>query len=230
MVIWGFWNSYYSDPLAMGAMGSSVSLVQLHGVGMTLWCLMLVLQAYLIRSNRRRLHRLIGRSSLVLVPILVIQQLLVVHHAARTGVPFLDSQGALTDFGAVFVALVLGIAPLFAGLYALAIYWRRRPAIHGRLMVATTIPILPPATDRIVNTYFPDLLNYLPAVHKSDALATFIMVDIVLMALSLWDWRSRPRSVVFPSVLFVMLAYQIFAFNAYRVPVWRSFGEWFLRL
>ena len=90
---------------------------------MTLWCLMLVLQAYLIRSNRRRLHRLIGRSSLVLVPILVIQQLLVVHHAARTGVPFLDSQGALTDFGAVFVALVLGIAPLFAGLYALAIYF-----------------------------------------------------------------------------------------------------------
>jgi hypothetical protein len=214
----------------MGTTGSSVSLVQLHGAGMTLWCLMLVLQAYLIRSNRRRLHRLIGRSSLVLVPIIVTLQVLVVHHAARTGAPFLDSQGALTDFGAVFVALVLGIAPLFAGLYVLAIYWRRHPAIHGRLMVATTIPIVPPATDRIVNTYFPELLNYLPAVHKSDALATFIMVDILLMALSVWDWRSRPRRVVFPSVLLVMLAYQIFAFNAYRVPLWRSFGEWFLGL
>ena len=56
-----------------------------------------------------------------------------------------------------------------------------------------------------------------------------VVVDIVLMVLSLWDWRSRPRTVVFPSVLLVMLAYQIFSFNAYRVPLWRSFGEWFLR-
>ena len=70
LVIWGFWNSYYSDPVAMGALGSSVSLVHLHGAGMTLWCLMLVSQAYLIRSNRRSLHRLVGRSSVVLVPFL----------------------------------------------------------------------------------------------------------------------------------------------------------------
>ena len=139
-----------------------------------------------------------GRQILCCVgPLFVILQVLVVHHAARTGAPFLDGQRALTDFGAVFIALVLGSAPLFAGLYALAIYWRRNPAIHGRLMVATTIPILPPATDRIVNTSFPGLLNELPAVHKSDALATFIVVNILLIALSVWDWRSRDLPAIF---------------------------------
>ena len=51
LVLWGFWNSYYSNPLEMVALGNSITVVHLHGAGMTLWCVMLVSQAYLIRTN-----------------------------------------------------------------------------------------------------------------------------------------------------------------------------------
>ena len=230
LVVWGFWSTYYSNPLEMVAGGSSISAVHVHGAGMTLWCVMLVSQAYLIRTNQRDLHRMIGRSSYVLAPFVIVLQLLVVHNVVPTDPMMLGEQGRLTDFGAVFMSLVLGGSVLFTGLYALAIYFRRDTAIHARLMVATTIPILPPAMDRIVLIYFPGILDSLPAVHKSDALVAFAVADLFLIGLALWDWRSRPRLRVFPLLLLVMLVYQTFTFNAHRVPLWSTFGEWFVSL
>ena len=230
LVTWGFWSTYYSNPLEMVALGNSLTAVHLHGAGMTLWCVMLVSQAYLIRTNRRDLHRMIGRSSYVLAPVVIVLQWLVVRNVVLADPMMLGEQGTLTNFAAVFMSLVLGGSVLFTGLYALAIYFRRNTAIHARLMVATTIPILPPAMDRIVLTYFPGILDSLPAVHKSDALVAFAVADLFLIGLAVWDWRSRPRLRVFPLLLLVMLVYQTFTFNAHRVPLWSTFGEWFVSL
>jgi uncharacterized membrane protein YozB (DUF420 family) len=67
LTVWGFWNTFYSNPLQL-----SDVLLQVHAVAMTLWFAMLLAQAYLIRTNQRSLHRRIGVTSYVLAPLVVV--------------------------------------------------------------------------------------------------------------------------------------------------------------
>ena len=103
VVFAGFWV-YYVDPI--GRRGSQ-ALVHIHAITMTVWCLLLISQALLIRSNRRQLHGLIGRSSLFIVPIIVALQFAIVPG-------FIERQGGLdisgvTDAGAFQLSYILGI-------------------------------------------------------------------------------------------------------------------------
>lgn len=52
-------------------------------VAMALWLLMLISQAFLIRTDRRTLHRLAGRASYVLVPLIVLSTLSLAHLRVR---------------------------------------------------------------------------------------------------------------------------------------------------
>jgi hypothetical protein len=229
LVLSGFWSSYYSNPLAMVSQGPDLTIVHLHGLVMTLWCAMLVSQAYLIRTNRRSWHRAIGKTSYVLAPLVVILQVVAMRNFMLSRQDMI-SQGSVTDGAAVFAALLFGMSALFAGLYGLAIYFRRSAPMHARFMIATVFVILAPATDRIVNGYFASIKNYLPQVHKNEALVAFALADIALLALTLWDWRSRPRRYVFPAILVALLAHQTFTLNAHRFALWREFCAWFLHL
>ena len=53
--VWGFWVTYFTRPA-----GSIAIHEHLHGVAMFAWLGLLVLQAFLIRTNRRSLHRQTG--------------------------------------------------------------------------------------------------------------------------------------------------------------------------
>ena len=72
--VFGFWKSYYS-PLE-----KDLSFYQhFHGISMTVWCLMLIGQAFLIRYKKFSVHRMVGRGSFVVFPILIISTFLLIH-------------------------------------------------------------------------------------------------------------------------------------------------------
>ncbi|MBK8279641.1 MAG: hypothetical protein IPK94_05760 [Saprospiraceae bacterium] len=50
-----------------------------HGLGMMMWCMMLISQALLIRINKNSIHRLIGKFSYLLVPYIFFSTLDLVH-------------------------------------------------------------------------------------------------------------------------------------------------------
>jgi hypothetical protein len=224
LVLWGFWSTFYSNPLQLSSL-----LIHLHGSAMTLWCLMLLGQAYLIRTNRRDLHRFIGRISYVLAALNVALQISVLRNRVPAHAELFD-QGVISAQGLVFLSLGIGNACVFALLYGLAINYRRKPALHARFIVCTTLPILPAATDRILDNYFPNALQNIPKVagEPYGPLAAWGAADLTLVAFAVWDWRSRQRPNVFPFVLLILLAHQIFTVNAHRVPAWKTFCQWFL--
>jgi len=224
LVLWGFWNRYYSNPLQVSNL-----LVQLHGFAMTLWCVMLIAQAYLIRTSRRALHRLIGKTSYVLAPLNVVLQIAVIRSTVPAH-PELFDKGMISAPGFVFLSLSIVGASVFAVLYGLAIFFRRTPALHARYMACTALPILAAATDRIVFFYFAKTAERLPKV-AGTPYAPFVawaMADLTLMTLVVWDWTSHRRLNVFPLVLLALLAYQVFTVNAHQVSLWRTFCQWFL--
>lgn len=81
LVVLGFWDTYYSNPLQV-----SKGLVQIHGLLMTAWCGMIIGQAYLIRSNRRELHSVVGKASFIIAPAVFVSMVAV----TLAGVPTID--------------------------------------------------------------------------------------------------------------------------------------------
>jgi hypothetical protein len=147
-------------------------------------------------------------------------------------VDIFTSQGQITNAGAYFMAGGLGMPVLFAGIYGMAIGFRKDAAIHARLMVATILPIVTPATDRITRDYFPSLLEIIPSVPgiggMNELFVGFALADVTAAVLAILDWRSQRRVNVFLPVLIALVVYQLFTCVAHRIELWRAFSEWYI--
>jgi len=223
-MLWAFWPSYFTRLFEQPNFR-----FHLHGVALTLWCVMLVLQAQLIRTQRRAVHKRIGKLSYVLAPAVIAITISFVHYRVAGAVPSLER---LPSFVLYFLALTLNAVAAFALFYGLAIYYRRDSQRHARWMLSTVFPLFTPVTDRLIGAHVPSLVRLVPRIDGSPILpvAGFVLADLILVALVLWDWRANERTDVFPAALGVMLAYHASVLTLYRVPAWHAFCAWFLGL
>jgi hypothetical protein len=224
LLVWAFWPSYFTRLFEQPSFWFHA-----HGISLTLWCVLLVVQAQLIRTGRRGWHRLLGQSSYVLAPAVVIITTLFVHYRV---VPALRGAAALPPFALHFLALTLISIIAFALFYALAIWFRRDAQVHGRWMVCTVFPLVTPVTDRIIGGHFQPVIGLVPQIDGSPILpaAGFLLADLVLVALAAWDWRANRRLGVFPVALGALLVYHVGALTLHRVALWNAFCVWFLGL
>jgi hypothetical protein len=213
-----FWPSYYSR-LPM----QPTLYAHAHGLTMTAWCAMLVAQAWLIRSGRRPLHRQIGAFSYILVPGITIATIAFVH-VRMPPAPLLDSLSLYS------LALMVNAVVAFLLIYGLAVYHRRQPAVHARYMLCTIFPLFTPITDRLIGRHVPAIVPLVPRIDGAPVVpvAGFILADLMLIALCIWDWRFSRRTNVFPIALAVLLLYHASVLTFHRLPFWRAFGEWFV--
>jgi hypothetical protein len=215
-----FWPSYFSRLSEQPSYHFHA-----HGAVMTAWVALLVSQAWLMRTGRRATHKRIGKLSYVLVPLVVVATVNFAHFRVQV-VPTLDAVGLY------FLTLVLNALVAFGVLYGLAMYYRRQPQRHARYMIGTLFPLFTPVTDRLIGRYIPSLVPMVPAIDGSPIIpvAGFLLADIMLVALSLWDWRANRRADVFPIVLGVVVLYHVSVMTFYRLPFWMAFGDWFVGL
>lgn len=194
--------------------------MHLHGATLFLWCLMLIIQPLLIRKRLNLLHRRVGKFSFVLVPVLVFTTFDLLRYRMK-------SQGAI-DYASM--ALVLNALIAFIILYGLAIYHRKKVALHARYMLCTVFPFLTPATDRIISIYFPSTLEYFPLLNGQPNVMVFgfVLADVILIALCIWDWRSHRRLNVFPIALAVLLWYHHSVNTYYHYGFWKGFCDWLI--
>src|SRR5262249_35847525 len=127
-----------------------------HGLALSLWCAMLIAQAYLIRTGRKTLHRMIGKASYGAAILVVITTLNLLHFRLR-GQP-------LSPYTLYFSTLVLNALLVFVALFGLAIYYRRNTALHARFMICTIFPLFTPVTDRLIFFDFPSLIGAVPII------------------------------------------------------------------
>lgn len=134
----------------------------MHGVFMTCWYIVVVVQSGLIRSKNVSIHRRVGTFSLALAVGMVISGILVA----------LSTYARRGDAAIVMANLVNIIS--FIILYTLALYYTRNPANHKRLMVFASLAMLLPALGRItqalqVNGFISllmlILLVFVPLIH-----------------------------------------------------------------
>ena len=220
--VWAFWPSYFTRLFQQPSFWFHA-----HGVSLTLWVALLVVQAQLIRTQRRPWHRRLGKSSYVLAPAVVIITTAFVHY--RVAGPLRGAE-QLPAMALHFLALTLIAIVVFAVFFGLAIYFRREPQVHARWMLCTVFPLFTPVTDRLIGGHFQYVIAYLPRIEGNPILpaAGFALADALVLMLALWDWRAHRRIAVFPVALVVLLAYHVGVFTLHRVPLWNSFCVWFL--
>ena len=188
--------------------------VHLHGVAMFLWMLMLVVQSSLARAGSLPTHRALGRTSFVLVPVIVVSTLLLAHYRMRSGL-----NNDLVYFFYVQVALLVQ----FLAAYFFAIANRRTPQVHMRFMVCTALALVDPILARIIYNQFgiePPLLQ----------LVTYGVVDSILVALIALDRMERHYSRAYEGMLVLFVVTQAPTFFLTRAQEWLAFVKAFAKL
>lgn len=120
-----------------------------HGVVLTTWYVLVVVQTWLIARHRTDVHRRLGwlgaAVACLLVPISAYVVWQYVPRALARGRPLDAIRGLVA--GDLVSLLFFGI------LVAAAIRFRRRPEVHKRLILASCFSILVPALERFYFSY-----------------------------------------------------------------------------
>jgi hypothetical protein len=138
----GFARTFYLRSIS-GAPPLS-PLLFAHGVVMTTWMVLFIAQVLLVAARQTDLHRRMGVVGLLLAILVIGVGVAASIDAGRRGASPAPAVPAL-----VFMAIPLFDMPLFAGLVAVAVWKRRRPDIHKRLMLLATLGLLTPGIARI---------------------------------------------------------------------------------
>lgn len=208
----GFARSYYLKPLFHGP--ALPFLIHLHGLIMTAWVALLFVQVRLVASRRVDLHRRLGLIAVWLTPIMILVAIDASIIMARRDYRLAhESTGPLS-----FLALqLIGLLVPFAIFISLAVVFRRRPDLHGRLMILATLRLLPPATTRLPLRFIQN--GGVPVLVGIDAI-------VVLACLVIDTARNRRVNPVFlwGGLLLVGADLGTIAFST--TTSWLRFAKW----
>jgi hypothetical protein len=170
----GFAPTYYLMRLT-GAPALS-PLLHLHGILFTSWFLLFFAQTSLIAARRTDLHRRLGYVGAMLALLLVLVGATTAISIGRLGL----GRGAFTS--REFLAFPFSILLLFVTLAGLALWKRRDPGAHKRLMLLASLSMLVPAISRLrVPLGLPGPITGM------------LLSNLFLLAACAYDWRRLGR-------------------------------------
>jgi hypothetical protein len=99
-------------------------------------------------------------------------------------------------------------------------------------MVCTIFPLFIPITVRLIYIYFPKLLQFVLELEGMPLVQMlgFASADVLLLALSLLDWRAYKGIDVFPLAFLLLGLFQFSVLTLYKFSVWRQIGDRIMNL
>jgi len=146
----GFAPSYYLKA-AFNSPPLPSLLVHLHGLTMSLWIVLFVVQSVLISAKQIRLHMTLGLLGIAVAAAVVVLGWMTGYAAASRGSAFPGYTPA--EF---FLVPVFGLIK-FSIIFTAAIYFRKNAASHKRLMLLTVLVLLDPSIGRLPFPFILDL-------------------------------------------------------------------------
>lgn len=144
LMVWAFAKTYYLKILF--GTPALTKLVHIHGIVMTGWIVLLVVQTSLIVAHRVRWHRRLGVFGGIWAILVVILGAATTLHAAAREV---KEHSPDAEFQVSVLGLELVQMMLFAGFVGTAIWLRHRTDYHKRLMLLTGACMLPSVISRL---------------------------------------------------------------------------------
>lgn len=198
----GFWKSYFSK-FFDGTMDQP-GYFHFHAVMMLLWTAMLIAQPILIRNRKVGLHRLIGKASYVVMPVLLVSVVLILNSNLKK----------VPDEEIRFVSILFPFRDLWFLIFffTLAIVYRKNIHLHARAMVATGIVFIEPALARFIG-----------------APVMIVMLGLLIILSSL-DRKQKTGRWIFPSMLIIYIVSYVIRITEPVLPFLDTFTVWFAEL
>lgn len=231
LVFAGFYTSYFAVFFQPNA-----PIIHIHFTLMVLWIAMLIAQPFLIKYKKRAIHRMLGKISYVLVPLVLISGFLMIRHsyyhkiddlhkATAQGLNQYNNDQVLQQ-AADFQAIAFFWLFMFMLFYSLAVINRRKSSVHARYMLATALTLLGPTVDRII--FFGFKLEKLPASIPIESVAFFI-ADAVI-AILLWkDYKNKRSTKTLLACLLIYIIGQILFFTVPGTDGWQQFMSFIMK-
>jgi hypothetical protein len=176
-------------------------LLWIHGAAFSTWILFFIVQSSLVRARKVGVHRFLGWFGTALATAMVLLGFTIAVVMARFDTAVLHQKDADAFLSIPFVDMII-----FGSSMAMAIYWRKKPEYHRRLVFIASCQLMDAAIGRFDfmfdhNLLFPavDLLIALGVardwvvdgrVHKVYRYA--LPALIVLQSLAVYAWRVNP--------------------------------------
>lgn len=204
----GFWPGYWST--LFGNIKSS-SVIHIHTVLIMAWVAMSLAQPLLILKKKIQWHRMLGKTSYILMPLVLISLYFLIQERylrrlsrmservasgeiQMTSEQIYSSAAASLDLGLVYFLLL-------AGLYTLAIIYRKRILHHATFMFGAILTALGPSVDRIIfQFYSPEgvVMNYI---------ASYATLTFTILLLGALVWYQKRKGYSSKPALITMGAY-----------------------
>jgi hypothetical protein len=208
VVFAGFARTYYVKD-AFGTPDLS-TLKHVHGLVMTAWFTLFLVQVRLVASGRTPVHRKLGALGAILAALVVIVGTTTALVAAKNG----STPGPPP---LVFLAIPLGDMVVFLALVSAAILYRKRGDFHKRLMLLATLSILTAAIARIP-------LDFLQA---GGLPAFFGATDLFILGCVAFDTvKNRRLHPAFVAGVLLVIGSQVARFLIAGTGQWMSFARW----
>ena len=206
----GFYPTYLSK---FPAFEGLTTAHHFHGFVASLWIVMLITQSFLIRAKQYPLHRLIGKASYVVMPLLLISLFLVTRAGYYRNIRVISEADTLAG-------LTSGLPDiLFLGtLFTLGMVYRKRPAWHLRFLSSTGLMILGPGLGRFLIVFCG--LPFMIAIPLLIGLTTGVALIWMIL-----DIRQKKSAI--PMAVFVGIGILAFVIGANNHSVWwQGFAGW----
>lgn len=206
---------FYKKYIALFPSFTSVSMVtHFHATLMFLWLALLVLQPVLIFNRQQKAHRLIGKATYLIAPLLVISMILITNQGYI-------SKAARMSATDAYASLSVNIPDFFAFsiLYVLAVYFRKKSDWHARYMIATSFPIMGAAFVRV-------LMRNLEVPRNTAFDLVMFISEAVCIAFILADIKTKKYKPWLVTLLILVVEHLIY--SGRYTEAWQGFAKFYV--
>jgi hypothetical protein len=201
------------------------TLVATHSAISAAWLLVFLAQTILVATGRTAVHRRLGIAGVLLTVAFVATGPLVAIEEARRGFDLssdLVPRGTSQSPGTLLAVLFL--FPLFGLLVAGAVWYRRRPEVHKRLMLLAILgPLMAAPVAHVIGHW--EALR--PWAGPLFPISNAVLLAVLPIHDRLTRGRIHPVSLWGAILVFVSFTV-IFAIVA-PTPAWQNFAAWLVR-
>ena len=205
LVFLGFFKTYFGLFPRFNA--ETTPVVHFHFFVQSLWVCILITQPLLIRYEKFKIHRLIGKLTYVLAPLIVVSIILMwqkgITDPATENSPANYLRYLLKNHFHSLCDMLLLIA-----FYSLAIFNKQTTKVHMRYMIAIALLYIDPTLSRLVNYWF-------NVSDSNSDLITILFTDAILLGLICYDIKYNRSYKPYLFALSLFLIYHISYFIFY---------------
>lgn len=215
MVFWGFYKTYFG---LFPEFPNIKSIHHVHGILYLLWFALLIVQPILVTTGRVALHKVLGKFSYALVPLILISTHLVAQNQYRN-----DLQNGSVEDAIAHQLLPFSATLAFVILYMLAMFNQGIRYRHMRYIIATSLVLISPGLGRA-------LILWMGYSFPQGVIGSFLAADAIILGLIISDIIAKRPYKPYLVGGAVIIASQLAWYFLQYSTIWQTMGGFFTRV